>query len=97
MGESEQSQAVRRRVIYRGRVQGVFFRATSEELAGGFRVVGYVRNLRDGTVELEAEGPPDQVDEFLAAVARHFKHNITRAQVEERPVRGDESTFETRY
>jgi len=88
---------VRRRVTYFGRVQGVFFRATAAELASGFGVVGYVRNAPDGTVELETEGAADQVDAFLQAVARHFRQNITRAQIEERPIRHDETRFQVRY
>ena len=89
--------AVRRRVVYTGRVQGVFFRATSCELAGSYAVVGYVRNQRDGTVELEAEGPVEQVSAFLDAVGRHFQHNISQSRIDEVPVRRDESGFELRY
>jgi len=78
-------------------VQGVFFRATSREIAQRFAVTGYVRNLRDGTVELEAEGAPDQVEAFLSAVARHFRGNITRAEVSDVPPLGTERGFEVRY
>ena len=86
---------VRRRVIYAGRVQGVFFRATSAELSRGFDVVGGVRNLRDGTVELEAEGAPDEVARFLDAIGRHFQRNITRSEREDIPVQGSETRFDT--
>ncbi len=97
MPEAGSERTVRKHVIYSGRVQGVFFRATSEELAREFRVVGYVRNRPDGTVELETQGPPEEVDSFLTAIGRHFKHNITRSQVQDRPASGDETTFEIRY
>ena len=43
-------------VIFAGRVQGVFFRATTEQLARDFSVTGYVRNRSDGTVHCVAEG-----------------------------------------
>jgi acylphosphatase len=59
-------------VHYRGRVQGVGFRYMTERLARGFPVAGFVRNLNDGSVELVAEGAPDQVEAFLAAVAQHM-------------------------
>ena len=97
MTADQQSNPVRRHVIYRGRVQGVFFRATSYDLSRSFQVVGYVRNAPDGTVELEAEGPLSEVDGFLAAVANHFKHNITAARASDVPARGDERDFRIRY
>ena len=58
----------RRRVLFTGRVQGVGFRATCRWLARGFDVVGYVRNLPDGRVELVAEGDPGEIDNFLHAI-----------------------------
>ena len=97
MTDGGRAEPVRRHVIYSGRVQGVFFRATSQELARGFAVTGYVRNLPAGTVELEAEGQPDQVEAFLAAIARHFRGNIARAETTDRPPRGDEGEFGVRY
>ncbi len=97
MADDPAENRVRRHVIYHGRVQGVCFRAVAEEIAGGFPVTGYVRNLRDGTVELQAEGAASAVNDFLAAVARYFKHNITRAEVQEITPRRDETAFEIRY
>lgn len=40
-----------------GKVQGVFFRASTEQRARSLGLNGWVRNRADGTVELEAEGP----------------------------------------
>ena len=85
---------VRRRVVYRGRVQGVFFRATAQEISRRFEVVGYVRNLPDGTVELEAQGSPTQVEELLTAVHQEYRANITSADIEDADLRQDEVTFE---
>jgi acylphosphatase len=67
------------RVIYRGRVQGVMFRKTTEGIADGFRVGGYVRNQQDGSVELVAHGAKDEVDRFLQTVAEEFAGNIRDA------------------
>ena len=55
----------RRRVLYSGQVQGVGFRATCRWLAGGFDIVGYVRNLPDGRVEVVAEGEAAAVQELV--------------------------------
>ena len=57
------------RMIYTGRVQGVGFRYSVKQIAAGFEVTGWVRNVADGTVELLAAGVPAEVDAFLAAVA----------------------------
>ncbi len=89
--------AVRRRVIYTGRVQGVCFRANAVELSREHDVVGWVRNRPDGSVELEAEGPAAEVDAFLAAVARQFTGYIQHEQRTELPARGDEVRFDVRF
>lgn len=46
------------RCLVRGRVQGVFFRASTRDQALGLGLTGYVRNLRDGRVEVVACGDP---------------------------------------
>jgi acylphosphatase len=76
------------RVLYEGRVQGVGFRFTAVELAAGYAVAGWVRNLATGEVELVAEGAADKVDGFLAAVAKRMAGNITRTTVQESPPTG---------
>jgi len=62
------SGAVVRRVVVRGRVQGVGFRAFVEDEARERRLAGWVRNRRDGSVEAVFSGVPDQVEAMLAAV-----------------------------
>jgi acylphosphatase len=55
-------------VLYSGRVQGVGFRYTAKTVASGFEVVGVVRNLPDGRVELIAEGVKAELEGFRQAV-----------------------------
>ena len=55
-------------VFYSGRVQGVGFRLTVEENAQRIGVVGWVRNLRDGRVELVAEADEATLKRFLDAL-----------------------------
>lgn len=53
------------RAIVSGRVQGVWYRAHTREKAQELGVVGYVRNLPDGTVEIVARGNSAQVEALL--------------------------------
>jgi len=55
-------------VFFSGRVQGVGFRYTTLQVAKEFEVSGWVKNLPDGRVHLEAEGAPDIVKAFVSAV-----------------------------
>ena len=57
-------------VVVRGRVQGVGFRWFVREAARGAQLAGWVRNCRDGAVEVEAEGPASALEAFRATIAR---------------------------
>lgn len=56
---------IRARLIIEGMVQGVFFRATMAEVAGGQGVRGWARNNPDGTVEAVLEGEEDRVEKVI--------------------------------
>ena len=58
----------RAHVVYSGRVQGVGFRYSAREVACGFEVTGFIRNLPDGRVEMVAEGDEEEAKAFLAAI-----------------------------
>ena len=62
---------------FTGRVQGVGFRYTALQVAREFEVSGFVTNLEDGRVHLEAEGAPREVDAFIAAVQERM-HGYVR-------------------
>ena len=51
-------------IFYSGLVQGVGFRYTAKTVAAGFEVVGTVRNLPDGRVELIGEGDRGELEAF---------------------------------
>ena len=56
---------VRARALVSGLVQGVGYRAFAQKAAGGLHLLGGVRNLSDGRVEVVAEGPRGTVEELL--------------------------------
>lgn len=62
------------RVVVSGRVQGVGFRAWAERSARSMGLSGWVRNLRDGTVEAVFSGPADKVDLMVARCRRGPEH-----------------------
>lgn len=74
-----------KRVIFEGRVQGVGFRYTAKDLARGYEVLGRVRNVGDGTVELIISGEGGEVGEFLRDLAEDsaVAHHITGMVEEE--------------
>jgi len=63
--------------IFRGTVQGVGFRWQASRALKGLDVTGYVRNLRDGTVELVVEGTAQSTSEAVARVRDVLGHLIS--------------------
>lgn len=55
---------VARQYTISGEVQGVGYRFFAQRIAARHQVVGYVRNLPDGRVEVRAEGTPESVEGF---------------------------------
>jgi acylphosphatase len=76
-------------VFYEGNVQGVGFRYTVKQIAKGFDVVGWVRNLPDGRVELQVSGESAELSAFLQAIAqselRAHIHEQTATALAEAP------------
>jgi acylphosphatase len=85
------------RAIVSGRVQGVAYRASTAAKARQLGLAGWVKNLANGNVELEAEGSPDQV----AALVTWCHHGPPSARVDQvaveelAPMGGDD--FDVRY
>jgi acylphosphatase len=68
------------RVYFSGHVQGVGFRYMTLQIAKEFDVSGYVRNLPDGRVELEAEGAPAEVQAFVREVSDRLDAYIRKVE-----------------
>ncbi len=85
--------------IVSGLVQGVCYRASTRDAAkqiGG--LTGWVRNLPDGTVELEAEGPAEKVDALIKWCHEGSPWSRVRdVSVEEQTPVGVDGDFVIRY
>lgn len=62
-------ETTRETIHFTGHVQGVGFRYATSQVAREFEVAGYVQNLSDGRVLIEAEGRPGEIDGFVQAVS----------------------------
>jgi acylphosphatase len=69
-------------VYYSGRVQGVGFRFTTEDIAVDLGVCGWVKNLRDGRVEVVAEAEEGALKEFLERIYSSFSRYIRDVDTE---------------
>lgn len=69
------------RLRIKGRVQGVFFRASAKETAMNLGITGWVKNQPDGTVETVAEGEQEELDRFIEW-CREGPENASVADVE---------------
>ncbi|WP_455377593.1 acylphosphatase [Petrachloros mirabilis] len=65
MSDTKDTGIVRARIVVSGRVQGVGYRAFAVRTATQRGLVGGVRNLDDGRVKLEAEGPKDSIHALI--------------------------------
>ncbi|GAB4241974.1 MAG: acylphosphatase [Candidatus Methylacidiphilales bacterium] len=80
--------------FYSGRVQGVGFRYSVQQIAAGYDVTGYVRNLDDGRVECWLQGDPSEVSAMEEAIANsHLRGFIKATEVRDVPPDPDAGPF----
>jgi acylphosphatase len=89
--------AQRSTVYYKGHVQGVGFRYTTNSIARSHDVTGYVRNLPDGRVELVAEGERRAIDGFLEEVRDRFFNHVRDERCDVSPATGEFTSFDIRH
>jgi len=67
-------------VCFSGRVQGVGVRYATLQVAKEFDVAGFVCNLPDGRVQVEAEGRPEEVAAFVTALEERMHDYIRKTE-----------------
>ena len=82
---------------FSGRVQGVGFRYTAQNLALRFNVSGYVRNLPDGKVEVVMEGPDQEMDGFIESIKQKMNGYIRDIDRAVYPPTGEFCRFSIRH
>ena len=84
-------------VYYSGRVQGVGFRFTAEVAARKFKLSGWVSNLRDGRVEVVAEGEETALKSFLGQISIEMSHFIVETDISWEHPSGDFKDFGIKF
>ncbi|MCX7990851.1 MAG: acylphosphatase [Proteobacteria bacterium] len=86
------------KVIVEGKVQGVFFRQSTKEVAVSLGLSGYVKNLKDGNVEVVAEGEDESVEKLLQWLKKGPPlAKVVDLQLEYLPLTNDKSEFSIVY
>lgn len=67
-------------IYFSGRVQGVGFRFTTLQVAQEYEIAGFVCNLPDGRVQVEAEGRPAEVAAFVNALEERMHGYIRKTE-----------------
>ncbi len=85
-------------VIFKGRVQGVFFRANTRDAARRYGVLGWVKNLNDGSVEAVFEGEKKDIEDIIDWCRTKQPHvHVESADVKWMEYRDEFKGFEIKY
>ena len=84
---------LRQTCYFTGRVQGVGFRYTVQNLALQYNVRGYVRNMADGRVELVMEGPDGEMNGLVDDISQKMNGYIKRVDKSAAPATGEFKQF----
>jgi len=88
----------RAHVLISGRVQGVWFRASTKDKAEELGIKGWVRNTPDGKVEAVFEGPKEKVDEIIKWCHKGpVLARVTNVEVKWEEPKGESEDFKIIY
>ena len=93
----QQQKMIAREITFAGRVQGVGFRFTARRAASRRQLTGFVRNVPNGTVEMLAQGRPEDIDDCIQDLKEYFAGYIREAKIEEIPPDPKYSDFQITF
>jgi acylphosphatase len=76
---------VAKRIIFTGHVQGVGFRFTAHRMANRRQLTGFVRNRSDGTVEMLAQGPAEDIDDCIRDISDSLAGYVRETLIDDVP------------
>lgn len=87
-------EKVRKHIFFYGRVQGVGFRYYAVQKANQLGLTGWVKNLYDGSVEMEVEGQEELIDQLIIFLQNRTYTWIERIDAKKIPLQQDSSFCE---
>ncbi len=87
----------RKTCYFSGRVQGVGFRFTAQNIAQQHDVRGFVKNLPDGRVQLVMEGPDDEMDFVVDSIRERLNSFIGQVVSDQQSATGEFEKFRIRH
>jgi len=76
---------VAKQIVFTGHVQGVGFRFTAHRMANRHQLAGFVRNLRDGSVEMVAQGSAGDIDDCIGDIKESFPGYVREVFINDIP------------
>ena len=93
MGVNSRTVKSRFSLRFTGRVQGVGFRWTAQQLANSLGLTGWVYNDWDGSVQMEVQGRPESIKKLIEGLDRGTFIQIDNLEKKEIPIIDYERTF----
>lgn len=88
---------IRAHIIYSGRVQGVGFRYTVQRYANDLDLLGWVKNLPNGSVEAMIEGSKENIELLCRKIEGHFDGYIQDKNIQFTPAKCDCKDFQIAF
>jgi len=88
---------VAKQIIFVGHVQGVGFRFTAHRMAGRHQLTGFVRNLRDGNVEMVAQGSAGDIEDCIRDIKESFPGYVREVIINDIPPDAKHTDFKITF
>lgn len=88
---------IRKHIYFSGRVQGVGFRYQAVYYARNLGLTGWVRNLRDGRVEMEVQGPEALISQLILRLKETPYIRIEGVETKKMELEAQERGFQTKF